>query len=155
MEKKRLDFVIDVAIEREEEAHAFYIDLRDRVEDATAKDTLDFLAKEEQKHRDFLVAYRDGKVAADGLRLAESIDYKIAEHLDEPDLEKDMETKDVYLVAAHRELGSYHFYRSLADIHPEGEVKDILLKIAAEEMKHKEKVEYLYSNTAFPQTAGG
>jgi hypothetical protein len=27
--------------------------------------------------------------------------------------------------------------------------------MANQELKHKEKVEYLYSNTAFPQTAGG
>jgi len=27
--------------------------------------------------------------------------------------------------------------------------------MANEEMKHKEKMEYLYSNTAFAQTAGG
>jgi len=27
--------------------------------------------------------------------------------------------------------------------------------MAAEELKHKEKMEYLYANTAFTQTAGG
>jgi hypothetical protein len=27
--------------------------------------------------------------------------------------------------------------------------------MANEELKHKEKMEYLYANTAFPQTAGG
>jgi hypothetical protein len=27
--------------------------------------------------------------------------------------------------------------------------------MANEELKHKEKMEYLYTNTAFPQTAGG
>jgi len=66
-----------------------------------------------------------------------------------------MDSSEVYLVAAHRELQSYHFYQALADLHPDGEAKTMLLKIANEEMKHKERVEYLYSNTAFPQTAGG
>lgn len=155
MENKRLDLVIDVAIEREEEAKVFYLALRDRVEDAMARDTLEFLAGEEQKHRDFLVAYREGRVAAGGLRMAESVDYKIAEHLAEPETKEVMESKDVYLVAAHRELASYNFYMDLAEMHPDGEVKEMLLRIASEEMKHKEKVEYLYSNTAFPQTAGG
>jgi len=27
--------------------------------------------------------------------------------------------------------------------------------MANEELKHKEKMEYLYANTAFPQTSGG
>jgi rubrerythrin len=40
-------------------------------------------------------------------------------------------------------------------MHPQGDVREIFLKMANEELKHKEKVEYLYSNTAFPQTSGG
>jgi rubrerythrin len=40
-------------------------------------------------------------------------------------------------------------------MHPEGELKNLFLKFANEELKHKEKVEYLYCNAAFPQTAGG
>jgi rubrerythrin len=31
----------------------------------------------------------------------------------------------------------------------------LLEKMAQEELRHKEKVEYLYANTAFPQTSGG
>src|SRR4030043_27484 len=34
-------------------------------------------------------------------------------------------------------------------------IKKMLMKMAAQELKHKEKVEYLYANTAFVQTAGG
>jgi rubrerythrin len=66
-----------------------------------------------------------------------------------------MKTKDVYLVAAFREQHSHDFYKGLADLHPAGEVKDLLNRMAKEELKHKEKVEYLYVNTAFPQLAGG
>ena len=66
-----------------------------------------------------------------------------------------MESKDIYLIAAHRELNSYNFYKELAAIQPDGDVKEMLLKMANEELKHKEKVEYLYANTAFPQTEGG
>ena len=66
-----------------------------------------------------------------------------------------MKSTDVFLVAAHRELDSYNFYTGLAGLHPEGELKRIFLRIANEELKHKEKVEYLYANAAFPQTDGG
>jgi rubrerythrin len=34
-------------------------------------------------------------------------------------------------------------------------VKELLLRMANEEMRHKEKMEYLYTNTAFAQTEGG
>ena len=155
MQDKKLGSLIDIAIEREEEAYGFYMGLYARIEDESVKDTLKFLAGQEQKHKEFLVNYRSGQLGPDSLRLTDVVDYKIAEYLEEPDIKKDMESKDVYLVAAHRELLSYNFYKALADLHPNGEAKEMLLKMANEEMKHKEKVEYLYSNTAFPQTAGG
>jgi rubrerythrin len=85
----------------------------------------------------------------------EPMDYKVAQHLEAPDPKKDMKTKDAYLVAAFREQHAHDFYKGLADLHPPGEVKDLLLRMAKEELKHKEKVEYLYVNTAFPQLAGG
>lgn len=155
MKEKKLGSLIDIAIEREDEAYGFYMGLYNKIEDKSVKDTLKFLADEEQKHKEFLVNYREGRYGPDSLRLTDVVDYKIAEYLEEPNIKKDMDSKDVYLVAAHRELQSYNFYKALADLHPDGEAKKMFLKMANEEMKHKEKVEYLYSNTAFPQTAGG
>jgi rubrerythrin len=89
------------------------------------------------------------------LKLETPVDYKIIEHMEKPDIKKNIKSAEIYLIAADRELNAYNFYKSLADSHPAGDVKDLLNKMASEEMKHKEKMEYLYSNTAFPQTAGG
>ncbi len=155
MQDVSLEKLIDKAITREEEAYDFYVGLEKTVRDDVARDALKFLAAEERKHKEFLVSYKNGKVGANALRMTEVVDYKIAQYLDKPDIEKDIHSQDVYLVAAHRELNSYNFYKGLADIQPAGEVKDVLYRMANEEMKHKEKVEYLYSNTAFPQTDGG
>ena len=155
MEGKTFSTILDMAIEREEQAFAFYQLLLGKVEDTTAKETLQFLSKEERKHKEFLKKYRESGVGPEGLRMTDVVDYKIAEHLTAPDIKKNMESKEVYLVAAHRELNSYLFYKSLAELHPPGDAKSILLRIANEEKKHKETVEYLYSNTAFPQTDGG
>lgn len=155
MEEKRLGDYIDIAIQREEEAHDFYMDLFKKVQDSAARDALQLLAGEELKHKAFLENYRNGGYPKDALRMNQPIDYKIAEHMDKPDIEGNIESKDVYLIAAHRERSSYDFYTALAGLHPEGELKDMFRKIASEELRHKEKVEYLYSNTAFPQTDGG
>lgn len=155
MEDRKLSDFIDIAIQREIEAYEFYQNLFDKVQDKTAKDTLDLLANEEKKHRAYLEDYQAGKLGTESLRLSQVIDYKIAEYLEKPDIQKNLESKDIYLVAAHRELNSYNFYTGLAQLHPEGKVREMLLKMASEEMRHKEKVEYLYTNTAFPQTDGG
>ncbi len=155
MEKVRLRDYLNIAIEREIEAHAFYTELMRRTADKAARDALELLAGEELKHRAFLEAYRDGEFDSQALRLSDVIDYRIAEHMDKPDLEKDMGSAEIYLVAAHRELNAYNFYKGLAELHPEGTLRELFLEIAGEELRHKEKVEYLYSNTAFPQTDGG
>ena len=62
---------------------------------------------------------------------------------------------DIFLIAAEREKASHEFYRKLAELQPEGAFKTVLDKLAQEELAHKEKVEYLYCNAAFPQTDGG
>ncbi len=155
MEERKLGDYIDIAIQREIEAQEFYLGLMAKVADPQAKDALKLLASEEKKHEAFLVKYRDGGYPADGLRLNKPIDYKVAEHMDKPDISGDIASKDVYLIAAHRELNSYNFYMGLAGLHPAGTLQDTFRKIASEELRHKEKVEYLYSNTAFAQTDGG
>jgi rubrerythrin len=155
MKDRDVKAVMETAIQKEREAQAFYRDLYNLVEDTIAKDALLFLAGEEKKHEEFLRNYLKGSYGANAQKLDAVIDYEIAQYLGIPDIEKGMEAKNVYLVAAHRELNSYNFYKNLADMHPHGEVKDLLLKMANQALKHKEKVEYLYSNTAFPQTACG
>lgn len=155
MGDKKLLLLIETAIQKEEEAYDFYMELHGKVDDPRAKEALKLVAGEELKHKDFLVKYRDGQYRPKGDSLDTVVDYRIAEHLEKPDLKKNMESKDVYLVAAHRELSSHNFYQGLAETQPAGEAKDILLRMAHEELKHKEKMEDLYSNTAFPQTDGG
>ncbi|UCG05245.1 MAG: ferritin family protein [Desulfobacterales bacterium] len=144
-----------MAIQREEAAYDFYMDIYQQVDDASVKDTVEFIAGEEKKHKAFLVNYREGQYGADALRMAATIDYKIAEYLEEPGIEENISRQDVYLIASHRERRSHQFYTELANLHAEGDTKMMLLNMANEELKHKEKMEYLYANTAFAQTSGG
>lgn len=155
MPDKKVSEVIDMAIKREEAAIKFYSELRDKIHDQGIKDTLEWIAGEEKKHKAFLVNYREGRQGPDALKMGTAVNYKIAEYLEEPPIETVTNGADVFLTASHRELKSYKFYSGLADIHPEGDLRTTLLKMAGEELTHKEKMEYLYSNTAFPQTAGG
>ena len=155
MDNRELSHVIEMAIKKEEEARAFYLELFDRVEDEMAKDTLRYLAEEEGKHIEYLTACHTGRYCSEILNLKEPVNYRIIEHLKQPDIKKNMNTADVYLVAAKRELDAHNFYKNLAASYPQGEVRDLLLNMAKQEMKHKEKVEYLYTNAAFPQLSGG
>jgi rubrerythrin len=155
MESKTVADVIDTAIKREEDAHAFYLDLAKRVAEEDAKDSILWIAGEEKKHKEFLVNYRKGGYGVEALRMSDVVDYKIAEYQEEPEVKDDLSSAQVFLVAAHREVRSHKFYSEMAALHPEGTTRSILQKMANEELKHKEKMEYLYANTAFPQTSGG
>lgn len=152
---KRVSDIFEMAIKREEEAYDFYMDIHAEIADPSVKETLEFIAGEEKKHKAFLVNYREGNFGAKGLRMSDAVNYKIAEYLEEPEVDADMKPEDVYLVASHREQRSHLFYTELANLHADGEPREMLLKMANEELKHKEKMEYLYANTAFPQTSGG
>ncbi len=147
--------IIDLAISKEEEAYNFYMELVKVGDDKAAKDAIQYIAAEEKRHKEFLVDYRDKGYGDEGLALGTVVDYKIAEHLEAPEPKAGMENKDVYLLAAHREKNAHEFYLSLASIHAEGRTRNLLLKMAEEELKHKEKMEYFYTNAAFPQTDGG
>ena len=84
MEENRFSEIIATAIQREEEAYAFYMDLSGKVSDKSATETIEWIADEEKKHKEFLVSYRDGGYASDALQLKEVALYKIAEHQQEP-----------------------------------------------------------------------
>jgi rubrerythrin len=155
MPEPKLTDVLDTAIQREREAYHFYTDLKGRVEDDSARQALAFIAGEELKHEAFLLDYKGGKLGDGALQMREAIHYKIAEYLDEPAVSDNMLSQEVFLVAAHRESRSNQFYAELAALHEDPDLKDMLLKMANEELKHKEKMEYLYANAAFPQTDGG
>jgi rubrerythrin len=155
MKDLKLSEVLDKAIQREEEAYLFYRGILDKIEDKSVKETIEWVANEEKKHKAFLVNYREGRQGPDSLRMSAVVHYQIAEHQEEPEIAKDTRREDVFLIASHREFKSYKFYAGLAELHPRGETQEMLLKMANEELKHKEKMEYLYANTAFPQTAGG
>ncbi len=155
MKNKTLEAILEKAIRNEEEAFRFYMDIYNTVEDKVAKNTLVFLADEERKHRGYLIQYRDGVYPENAMTVSEETTAKIKEFSGKHDIKKTSQAKDIFLVAADRELSAYNFYKKLADIHPSGEVRELLLRMAQEELKHKEKMEYLYDNTAFPQTEGG
>jgi rubrerythrin len=147
--------VLTMAVQREQEAFFFYTDLIELASDKNVKETMQWIAGEELKHRRFLVDYQSGKHGAAALKMSAVIDYKLADYLAEPEADKPLNSADIYLVASHREKRSHAFYSGLAAMHSDPEIKDLLTRMANEELKHKEKMEYLYSNTAFAQTAGG
>jgi rubrerythrin len=154
-EELTLQEVLEKAIQKEIDSQSLYRRLSRLVKDGYARDALQELAKYEKGHQLMLERYRQGELKEGALKASHAIDYRIAEYLEQPEVSPDMSLKEVFLLAANREKASHQFYLGLAGLHPQGEVRKMLDRLAAQELEHKQKVEYLYTEVAFPQTDGG
>ncbi len=153
--KLTLKVVLEKAIQREMESQLLYDDLGHRVNEPSAKDAFRELVRQEKGHQTLLEQYLRGALTEGALERGRVIDYKIAEHLDQPQVTPEMGLKDIFLLAANREKLSHEFYVELARIHPAGKVKILLEDLASQELAHKNRVELLFTEVAFPQTDGG
>ncbi len=153
--KLTLKKVLEMAIQKEIEAQHLYIDLSQKMNTDAAKDALLELARQEQGHQNLLEQYLQSELDEGALSREQVVDYKIAEHFEQPVISPDMKLKDVFLLAANREKVSHEFYLSLANIYLAGEAKRLFEELALQELKHKQRVEFLYTEVAFPQTSGG
>ncbi|MBL7126192.1 MAG: ferritin family protein [Dehalococcoidales bacterium] len=147
--------VLGKAIQKEIEAQRLYIGLSQKVKDESAITAFKDLSRQELGHQNLLESYLRGEVKEGALDAGHAVDYKIAEQLDQPELSPDMKLGDVFLLAAGREKTAHDIYTSLSQIHPAGEAKKLLEKLAAQELEHKQRIESLYTEVAFPQTGGG
>ena len=147
--------VLEKAINKEIGAQRLYTSLSQRVNDEVAKDAFQELARQERGHQDRLEQYLRGEIKEGGLSHGQFIDYEIAEKLDQPDISPDLKLKDTFLLAANREKASHELYLGLAQIHPAGKVRRLLEELAEQELEHKHRIEFLYTEVAFPQTDGG
>jgi len=143
-----LEVLIRQAIAQEEWSRAFYQRMADLVSHPEARETFEYLAQEELEHRDFL---KQCLTPAGCVLAGQATDTRLAEIMQTPPISEELSPKDALVVAMKREEASYNFYKHLASLQPPGEIKDFLDKMAAVELSHKEKVEYLYNNAAFPE----
>lgn len=150
-----LNEILEKAIQKEIGSRLLYIDLSQKTKTQVAKDTFQELAQQERGHQNLLEQYQQGELRTGTLSRGQAVDYKIAEYLYQPEISPDMPLKDVFLLAANREMHSHELYLALAGIHPPGEAKRLLEGLASQELEHKQRVEFLYTEVAFPQTNGG
>jgi len=147
--------ILEKAIEKEIESQQLYQNLSQQMTNEAARDAFLKLSREERGHEDLLKKYLRGELGEGGLKKEQVLDYRITEQLEQPKISPGMALKDVFLVAANREKASHAFYLSLAGVYPAGRVRSMLEQLASQELEHKRRVEFIYTEVAFPQTDGG
>ena len=139
-----VDEILDFAIQREQEAHDFYMDLAKKMDRPGMKEIFTQFAGEELGHRKKLEAVKQGKrllPAKDKV-----LDLKIAEYLVSVEPDEDLDYQKALILAMKREKASFKLYTDLAASVEEQEVKQIFLGLAQEEAKHKLRFEVEYDD---------
>ncbi len=140
--------VIDRAIANEEAAAAFYRRAAETVSRPDTREALQSLTRDEEEHRRLLEEFRSG---ARPLPEGASRGGTLVEALGTPAFTAEMTPADAFLLAANKERLAVEMYQNWGRLYPEGPERELLMKLAEVERRHKERVEAMFSNAAFPE----
>ena len=136
------DELLDFAIDREQEAHDFYMDLAGRAERPDIKDLLTGLAGEELRHRKKLEEIKNGSRSFPAAK--DVTDLKISDYLVDVEPSSNLDYEDALVLAMKREEAAFNLYTDLSKLAGDEELKRIFLGLAQEEAKHKLRFELDY-----------
>lgn len=144
MEQEKFREVIEFAIEREKEAVKFYEDLQKIVRDEGAIETLKELAAMERGHITMLERFKpDDSYMFEPEKIT---DLKLSDYMVGSIPTKDSTFQDVLVIAMKREEAAKNLYLKMASETPHENVKNMFLKIAEQEAKHKLQLEQFYDD---------
>jgi rubrerythrin len=138
--------MLDFAIRQEDQAHNFYMDLAQRVDDADLRDVLKGFAVDELQHGIRLQAIRAGETAFDEDEVGS---LNVAETVHDVVPTPEMSYSDLLVIAMKKEKAAFRLYTNLASIATKEAFRDTLLSLAKEEAQHKLRLEIEYDWTAF------
>ncbi|MBF0209914.1 MAG: ferritin family protein [Desulfamplus sp.] len=146
MNFKSVDDILAYAIEKENEAVAFYTELSKKDTFKSVKETFESFAKEEQKHADLLSNLSKDKGKVSDYELKVIPDLKISDYLVDMEYKEGMFMQDILRIAMKREEQAVKLYKDLAGKTDNGEIVKVLNILAQEEAKHKLGLETMYDD---------
>lgn len=143
---KSFNEVMDFAINAEIEAVNFYQLLADFVEKPEMAEVFSGLALQESQHKTKLQAVKAGSIVIDEQEVG---DLGITDHVEDVEPYARMNYVDLLVVGMKKEEAARKLYSDLATAAQTQEIRDIFLKLAAEEAEHKLRFELEYDLTTF------
>ena len=145
---KSFDEIIRFAIRNEADEAEFYEKLAEHSESADQKKFLLEQAKEEQEHKRRLEKILARNRLPDGKTLYPDEDLKFSDYLIVRETTgESISFEDALLMAANREKVIERFYRDMANVATDAELKETFLFLAEQEAKHKNLLEQAYDDT--------
>lgn len=137
-----VDALLDFAIEKEEEANKFYLDLAGKMEREHMKKIFEGFAAEEAKHKEKITTIKEGKQL---LPVEQKVtDLKIGDYLVDIPASEDMNYQDALILAMKKEKASFRLYTDLAATTDDNNLRSLMEGLAQEEAKHKLRLEIEY-----------
>jgi rubrerythrin len=142
IEFQTMDDVLDFAIEREQEAHDFYMDLAGKMEVPAMKKVFVGFATEELGHKKKLELAREGKFELGESKKVD--DLKIADYVVDVEPKDDMDYQDALVLAMKKEKAAFKLYMDLSNMALDPQMIELFINMAQEEAKHKLRFELEY-----------
>jgi len=150
MDERRFNEIVLRAIEGEIESRDFYLSAASRVEDAGVREIFRDLAREEEQHRNTLETFRFDPTAR--MRFEDAgVDLEVAEGTPEPRLSTEMAPKDAIQLAMKKEQRAGEMYEALARSCEDAEFRGVYENLARMERSHKQRLEQVFVDIAFPE----
>lgn len=127
--------ILDFAIQNEQNAYEFYIQLAGKARNQDMKNTFEHFALEESNHKARLL-----KMKEEGVFQSEMVsvaDLKISDYLVLDKSEEDMSYQNALVLAMKREKAAFKLYTKLTTKTNNPEIVRLFQLLAQEESKHK------------------
>ncbi len=139
-----VDDALDFAIGQEEKAAAFYRRFADRATTAGVRKKCEEMAREEDRHKETLDSLKAGLPS--DLATSRVVDLKLSDYLRSFELPAHADQQDLLIAAMKSEAKAERMYLDLASVCNLPQVKEVLLRLAAEEGSHKHELEKDYDD---------
>ena len=146
MNFESIEEILEFAIEKEEEAVAFYSEIARQESFAGAKKTFEEFAAEERKHANLLRDFENNQEKLSGYKLKWVPDMKRSDYMVELTYEKGMHYADILRLAMKREEKALALYNELQRKTDRDEYIRLFKVLAQEEAKHKQFLETMFDD---------
>ncbi len=139
--------LVQAGIEKESSTEAFYRQWGPKVAEPGAKILLEELADEEAKHRIFFENLTEKDITDEPV--PQVMDLHISDYLVSAEISEDSSTQDILISAIKREDSAIKFFTDLSG--QAGKLQSTFQRLAAEEKKHKLRLETFYDDHILSQ----
>lgn len=146
MDTDKFQNLISFAIDKEQEAYEFYMDLAKKMKRPGMREIFESFAREEEAHKKRLQSLAQQGQKAMRPPYSSVADLKIADYLVDNEPSDDMDYQQSLILAMKREKAAFRLYVDLANAMIDNEDKLALMSLAQEEAKHKLRFELEYDD---------